>query len=49
LPEWYLRSVFRRVVNTETVRGTHIELMRPPAVKDVGAAVTRAIARVAPS
>ena len=46
LPDWYLKGVFSNVLSSEQVDGTHVELLRPPAVAGVAAAVSRAIDRL---
>ena len=46
LPEWYLKGIFSNVISVEQVDGTHVELLRPPAVAGVAEAVSRSIARL---
>ena len=43
MPDWYLRRVFSRVVLDERVAGEHTELLRPPALTSLHAAMSRAL------
>jgi acyl-CoA synthetase (AMP-forming)/AMP-acid ligase II len=46
MPDWYLRSIFRRVVLVGRLAGKHTELFQPPALSAVASAVRDALARV---
>ena len=46
MPDWYLRRVFSRVVFDERVAGEHTDLLRPPALTGLHAAMSRALTRL---
>ena len=43
MPDWYMGSVFRRVVFCEDIDGLHWNLFRPPAIVGLHEAISRAV------